>query len=180
MQYSQNDVFIEQLVTRRKGAKDYLLITLYVLLFALILFLLVYFIQYLFVFAFLIVALSIWLLYLLITNHNIEYEYILTNGTLDIDIINNKRKRKRKISADAKDMEIVASLTDTDSYKRYSSNSKYKKLDLTSNSGPADVYFFTCKYKEENYLVIFEPEERILKELRRFNPRNVKYNMIQG
>jgi hypothetical protein len=42
------------------------------------------------------------------TSRNVEYEYIVTNGDLDIDMIVAKRKRKRIFSANCKEFEIVA------------------------------------------------------------------------
>ena len=41
--------------------------------------------------------------YHLIRSRNIEYEYIVTNGDLDIDKIIARRKRKRIFSANCKD-----------------------------------------------------------------------------
>lgn len=173
------DVFIEQLVKRQKSGKDYLLIGLYILAFLLLLLVIFIFIRYLIFFALLIVAGAAWGLYTLITNRNLEFEYICTNGHVDIDTIYNKRKRKRKVSMSSKNMEILAPVSDP-AFRKYSEDKSYKILDCTSNTGDANVWFFTGKYKENMVLVLFEPEARIIEDCKRFNPRIVKFNPIQG
>lgn len=173
------DVFIEQLVKRQKSGKDYLFIGLYILAFLLLLLVIFIFIQYLIFFALLIVAGASWGLYTLITNRNLEFEYICTNGHVDIDTIYNKRKRKRKVSMSSKNMEILASVSDP-AFRKYSEDKSYKTLDCTSNTGDANVWFFTGKYKDNMVLVLFEPESRIIEDCKRFNPRIVKFNPIQG
>ncbi len=176
--YSQ-DVFIEQLVKRKKGLKDYLVIVGLVLAYILVIFLVLIFWQYTAFFAPVIIIFLGWGAWLLIQRQNLEYEYICTNGTLDIDVIYNKSRRKRRMSIAASNMEICAPVTDKD-YDHYLRQGKYKKMDVTSNTGEEGVWFFSGSYKEAMYLVTFEPDERIIKDLKRHNPRVVKYNAIQG
>lgn len=179
MNFGQNDVFVEQLVKRKKGTKDYLMIALAVIVYLAIIYLCLLFFQYTAPFIIIIFALITWLLWRFITSRNIEYEYICTNGYLDIDAIVNKKKRDRKISMDAKDMEIVAEVSDR-AYNSYKNNDNYKTKDFSTNTGSEDVWFFAGNYDDELCLVLFEPEERIIKDLKRHNPRVVKYNYIQG
>jgi len=49
------------------------------------------------------VALVIYGIYWLLTGMNIEYEYIVTNGSIDIDKIISQRKRVTLLSVDVKD-----------------------------------------------------------------------------
>ena len=178
MQNSQ-DVFVEQLVARRKGAREYLLIASYIGLFISLILLILAFLNYILPFAFILFVAACWALWYFISNLNQEFEYICTNGTIDIDIIINKRKRKRKISMTARNMEIMTKLDDKE-LERYFSNNKIKKMDLTTNTDRDNVWCFVGTYKENKYLVAFEPNERILKDLKRFNPSKIKYNMIQA
>ncbi len=174
----REDVFIEKIVKRRMGTKDFLLIGLYVLAFLVVLYLVFLFLPYLFSFALLIVVGAAYGLYFLITRRDLEFEYVCTNGTLDIDVIVHKRSRKRKLSAKAQNMEIVAPVSSSD-YKSFE-KSNFTKMDLSSNTDPKRVWFFvteaTLKNKNERVLVLFEPDDRILTNLRRFNPSKVQYN----
>lgn len=174
-----SDTFVEQIVRRKKGGSDFLIIFLLILAFVLVMAVATYFIQFTFYFLPLILVFGIWGLWRLITKRNIEFEYICTNGMLDIDAIYNKRSRKRQISMTAQNMEIVAPISDSE-FDHYSRLGEYKKHDYTSNTGDDGVWFFTGTYKENKVLITFEPEERIIKDLKRFNPRDVKYNAIQG
>lgn len=176
---NHQDVFIEVLVKRKKTGKDYLIITGLVLLFLLLLFVSYVFLRYTLTFLPLIVVGGGYGLYYFITNLDREFEYICTNGHLDIDMIIHKRKRKRMISMEAKDMEILAPV-DSDDYKVHERNQNLKNLNLTTNTSLDNVWFFVGSYKGQRMLVTFEPTDKILKDLKRHNPSKVRYNMIQG
>ncbi len=176
---NQQDVFIETIVKRRKTSKDKLAILGFVVLFIVLIMVAFYFIEYLFAFLVLILIGGAYGLYFAITTFDKEFEYICTNGHLDIDQITHKRKRKRLMSIPAKEMEVLAPL-DSEDYKQYSRNQNLKTLNLTTNTGPENVWFFVGHYKGTNYLVTFEPNDRILKDLKRHNPSKVKYNLATG
>lgn len=101
---------------------------------------------------------------------NLEFEYILTNFDLDIDQITAQRKRKRLISL---------SLTGIQQFGRYDLAHKHqvenvgeqKRLDAsTHNNG--ETYYFVCNDKKHGRtLVLFSPEERILKAVKTANPQ---------
>ena len=98
------DTFVEQIVAKRKGGKEYAiifgsLIAALLILAALWLFLL-FFIGIFFVL--LLTAGIGWLLWYLITMQNVEFEYSVTNGDIDIDQITAQRKRKRIVSVSGK------------------------------------------------------------------------------
>ena len=63
--------------------------------------------------------------YVLKNNQRIEYDYTFTNGVLDIAKIINNSKRKRLLSMNVKDFEVVAPISDEGfqrmlNHKRYS------------------------------------------------------------
>lgn len=176
---SQQDVFIETIVKRRKSGKDYLIIAGLISLFIIIIYISLMFLKYTFSFIPFIVAGGGFGLYYLITSLDKEFEYICTNGHLDIDMIIHKRKRKRQVSMAAADMEILAPV-DSDDYKVNNKNTSIKRLDLTTNTGSDNVWFFIGSYKGSRVMVTFEPNERILRDLKRHNPSKVRFNMIQG
>lgn len=176
--FNHEDVFIEKIVERKKSTKDYLLIALYISLFLLVLFLCYLFLYYIIAFLLLIIAGAAFGLYYLISLRNIEYEYICTNGTLDIDEIINKRKRKRRFSVKSSSMEILAPVLSPD-YAHHERR-KLNLFDFSSNTTNENVWFFVADYKDKKHLVLFEPNDRMLKDLKRYNPSKVQYNFIQA
>lgn len=48
----------------------------------------------------------------LLSKYKKEYEYSLTNNELDIDVIYNKERRKRQVTINIKEIDIMASIKD--------------------------------------------------------------------
>lgn len=118
-----------------------------------------------FMFLFALIILGAWFLaYKLICNLRIEYEYIITNGDLDIDVIINKSRRKRIASVQCKDIEKI---------QKYSFNSKTK----------ATKTFICCNEQDEAYAVtvrdrnngiiklVIAPNDKIKAGIIKFVPR---------
>src|SRR5690554_5559375 len=100
------DVFLEKIVERKKTSKD-TLISIGIVLAIPVAFIVVVNIpfigQLLRGFELIILVGLVYGAYHLIRSRNIEYEYIVTNGELDIDMIMARKKRKRIFSASSKD-----------------------------------------------------------------------------
>jgi hypothetical protein len=97
------DIFVEQIVKKRLGPKDYAIITATVFVGLVLIFL-----------SLLIPAITFLVLigvcigaYYLITSRSLEFEYSVTNGDVTIDKIINRRKRKHVISVDAHEIEEI-------------------------------------------------------------------------
>lgn len=162
------DIFIERIVQKRKDMKDYLIIV-GIALAALILMLLV--LNYIPGMTFIFIIVIGYVGYLLITSRNIEYEYAVTNGDLDIDKIIAQRKRKRIFSANCKEFEIVAKLKSSHYSNHYKS---YKnQLNCASSLDNENVYFAVLNYNKEQTVLYFEPSERMLNNFKTFIPRKV-------
>ena len=122
-------------------------------------------------------------MYWFISSLNHEYEYIVTNGTLDIDRIIAKRRRKRVFTADARNFELCAPVN-SDEYKDFmrqnEDNRDIKKLDASTRTEASEVWFIvaTSQHDNERYIVLFEPDKQIMDNLYRFNPRNIHYNAM--
>ena len=105
------DYFTEYLVKRRKNIADFLImflaafggvfITLFLFLSGLL------FVKLIGQVLTIGVVALWWGVYFLITSRSIEFEYIVTNGELDVDKVIGKRKRKRLISVKAKESELI-------------------------------------------------------------------------
>lgn len=109
--------------------------------------------------------------YFLFMSWDLEYEYLYVNGTLDIDKIMSKSKRKRVKSLDMDKLEILAPMGShhLDSYK----NGNYKELDVSSGIKENKMYVMIINNDQERLKVIFEPNEKILDCIRMIAPRKV-------
>jgi len=168
-----SDTFIEKIVQRRKTGQDYLkIVGLLVASFVLLTVLMLFGGYISFLVPILLVGIFYGLWYLL-TGMNREYEYIVTNGDLDIDVIIARRRRKRVFTGKAKDFEIMAKVN-SDDY-RDAQRVKHVVLDCSASLQAPDNWFFISEFKGQRTLVIFAPDERMLKSMKRFNPSRIKY-----
>ena len=99
--------------------------------------------------------------YFLISRLNIEYEYIFTNGDLDIDVIYNKNSRKRLFSSSVKQFEIMAHVQDTAHTREMSNVSETK--DYSSGIAGPNTYAFITPYKGKRLKIVFEPNDMMIK-----------------
>lgn len=179
------DVFIEHMIRQKKDGRDYAKMVGVVLLYFALIYLALVFIQFVaFLFPLIIIG-GIYGVYWLISSLDREFEYIVTNGAIDIDVIIAKRRRKRVFAGDARNFEICAPVNSQE-YKDFQrTNEKdrsVKTIDASSRVNPEDVWFLVGKSSldDKRYLVLFEPNKRIMDNLHRFNPRNIRYNAHLG
>jgi hypothetical protein len=165
-----DDVFMEKIVARKKTGLDMLIIVATIVI-SIVAIIFIPSIPYISSMWFLLIAAVIFGAYTLIRARNIEYEYIVTNGDLDIDMIIAQRKRKRIFSGSCKEFDIVAKVGSE--YFNQDVQSIKTRIDASSSISSADAYFFTTNYKSQRTLVIFEPNERMLKSFKVFIPRKI-------
>ncbi len=96
----------------------------------------------------------------LVTGLNAEYEYCVTNGDIDIDLIVAKRKRKRIVSVVGRKVESLlpydAAKVDEKAYQRVVIAAPSKK--------ETGLWCFTYHSKKNGHtLVVFQPEQRVLR-----------------
>lgn len=168
-----DDLFTEILVKKQKTGKDTFLKTL-AIGFTVLLFLAGFTIGPLFLLLGLAMCLAD---YFLLPRLNIEYEYSYVSGELDIDRIINKAGRKKGGEYSVKNIEIMAPLA-SDRLSDYKKNSQIKTVDYTSGD-PNDekkVYAFVAAVNGQRQLVLFQPDETILKDMRMRAPSKVFLN----
>lgn len=172
------DTFIEKIVSRKKGAREGLIAS-GIVIGAIAVFFIFQMLTAMFginlgsIGLFLGVGI-IYLAYRLIIGLNVEFEYVVTNGDVDIDKIIARRNRKRIFSGSCKDFDIVARVSSS-GFEEAARNAKVK-IDATSMPGSDGAYYVTLNYKGERTIVIFEPDERMLANFRTFIPRKVLTN----
>ena len=102
------DIFCEYIVKVKRSPLEILISVLGVFLAAILIFLSLGLLSTAFSsFVLLIDAAIVYGVYILVTHFDVEYEYIFTNGDLDIDKIIAKRKRKRMFSLSVKEFELL-------------------------------------------------------------------------
>ena len=173
------DIFIEKLVAKKKDGKDIaitvaawvltILVTL-VSIFAIFTF------EALreFVFIWIFPAGFIFVGYKLITSRNVEFEYSLTNSELDIDKIIHRRKRKRVVTVNARNIDILALVSSEQFAREANSATISKKFDCSSGTNSSATCFVVFSDKDgQKTLLIFEPNEKMIDGFKRYSTRKV-------
>ena len=161
------DTFFEQITAVKKSGKDIAAITGIWLLAFIICFLLVLFMGYLVSFSFLLIAGALFGAFKLSCRFNVEYEYIVTNGTMDIDKIINKSSRKRVLSFE---LATVSRLEKFNQGLLSSVNSKEIVTACNLNDPEAYLMVSSTEGKGTSYL-IFAPDERVRGAIVKFVPK---------
>lgn len=110
--------------------------------------------------------------YFLIPSFDVEFEYLYVNGELDVDKVMSKQKRKRIYSCDVKDLVVMApeSSHELDAYRN---RQEIKKKDFSSGQPDSKPYAMVIKTEKGTDYVLFEPNDTILKDMKRLSPREV-------
>lgn len=170
------DTFIEYMVKRKKGNKEFL-ITILIVFVAIAI---SYFItlpllfstfsyasaaaQILSSLAFALFVAFWYIAFRLIQGQNVEYEYAFTSGELDIDKVIARRKRKRLLSVSVRNFGKFAPLS-TQYY-----NDFYRSLptiDASTGTGE-NTYFVVFNKDGEKKCLLFNPPKRMIDAIKPF------------
>ena len=111
--------------------------------------------------------------YILMGRLNKEYEYIFTNGELDIDVIYNKSSRKRVFNGNVKDFELMAHIDDPNN--KNSLASANEKLDYSTGIPGERSYAFLTNYKSKRVAITIEPNNEMLEAMAKVLTRRKFY-----
>lgn len=162
------DTFFEQILPIRKTGKTvaavcgiWLLAGVLVTVFSIFIF------SYFSSIALLLIAGVIFGAYKWSSRFNLEYEYILTNGTVDIDRIMSKKTRRRIISFELSNVTLL---------EKYNPNAKdtanYTAKVIACNADDPDAYkMVVAREGKGNALIVFAPDERMRSGMVKFLPR---------
>ena len=169
------DSFCEQIIQKKKGAKEWAII-IAVVLGALLLLLAASLV-------------GLWLVALLgggycawwlITTQNIEYEYCVTDVNMDVSIdvdqITARRKRKRLVSVAGRKIESLLPFDPT------APLGKYRRVVMVASSLQAEgLWCFTYHSKKNGHtFVVFQPNERVLRQLYAGLPKLVQMDTARA
>ena len=111
----------------------------------------------------LLVAAVIYGAYFLFQRLNKEFEYIYTNGEVDIDVIFGRTSRKRLITIKANQVEVMAKTEN--GFERYRKNPAFRFLDASSGDWE-DAYYAVVNTDGQKMLVLFSPSNRLVDNLK--------------
>ncbi len=97
---------------------------------------------------------------------SVEYEYIFTNGQLDVDIIMGRERRKNMVSIHCRSIEYMAPYNGSNMSER-------KIIDAIYDESRRGKYYADFSYNGEACRLLFQPPEKILNNMKKYNPRNI-------
>ncbi|MDD6479369.1 MAG: DUF6106 family protein [Oscillospiraceae bacterium] len=172
------DTYFEQLITMRKGAKE-LFGTLGVWVAALVL-------SVIFVFLSMIVPFISTLLpfiiagllfgaYKLSKQFSVEYEYIFTNGTFDVDKIIAQNSRKRMLSFEIPTVDVLEKYNPQNPPR-----GEFSKKVIACNMDDNDIYYIIVSDAVKGKrLLVFTPDERMKQGIKKFLPRYMQMSAFK-
>ncbi len=101
-----------------------------------------------------------------ITMLDVEYEYVMTNSIFEVDAIYNKRRRKKLLEFDIKDVIVMTKLNENK--EQHTFNTAKKTYDFSSGTNNDSCYKMVIKENNENVKIIIEPNEKIFEGMKRF------------
>lgn len=168
------DSFLEYLMKKQSTGAEIALkigVVLLATLLSCVVFLIFMSVSFLRSFSFFAVLCIGYIAYILISRMSVEYEYIFTNGDLDIDIIKARKYRKRLITVKCKNIRIMEKTTEIANKTRMGD----KAVNAVYNPALGEIYKIEATVKDgKEALVFFQPTEKLVAEMRKFNPVNIK------
>lgn len=155
-----NDAFYEQLVARKSRPTDTVIRIATIALLAVILlftFPLLGFLGILIT-----VVLAFLAYYFVFPKLNVEYEYTLLNHDMQVDVIYNKSKRKKLLTFDIQQAEIIA----PKGSPRLNSSHPGKTLDFSSGDANAKAFAIMISLDQKNTCILIEPDETMLRHIK--------------
>ncbi len=152
------DTFVEQIVRKKKDLKESLIIlgvSVAAVVLSAVLWIMFQSLSAIFIVA---IGYGAWWL---VTSQNKEYEYCVTEGDIDIDVIIAKRKRQRVVSVSGAKLEKLLP------YTAQVSLHGYQRVLVAAESPKEDgLWYFTYHSKKNGHtLIVFRPTERVLRAL---------------
>lgn len=110
--------------------------------------------------------------FILRNNQRVEYDYTFTNGILDIAKIINRSKRKKMLSADIREFQVVAPIHNNNFQSVLKDKGIKQRYNLFLNRG-RNLYYCIILHEGKKSLLVFEPSQEMLKLFKIYIPHNV-------
>lgn len=109
--------------------------------------------------------------YFVFLNASVEYEYLYIAGSLSIDRILNKQKRKKVLETNESEL-VLAAPIDSDEAKSEIRNAKI--MDYSGKGDRSLKYYYVLNRSGEKQALILEVTDELLKEMRLHSPSRVR------
>ncbi len=119
------------------------------------------------------IAAAIYLAYRINCSFNVEFEYIFTNGELDIDKITHKRRRKRLLTVHCKSFTCFAMSGDKE-YANEENGEFARIIDASAKSKMHNDYFAVFFLNGQKIKLIFNPTQKMIELFKLYAPRVIK------
>ncbi len=159
------DTFAEQLIKRKKTPAQIICAVLIVVLTLLLAAILLIWLTPFFLILVLPIGVAVWWL---LSGMNIEHEYCITNGVIDIDRIVARRKRQRMVSVSIEKLESAGRYDPA----KWQGRQLDRVVMAAASLNEDGLYCFSYRSKKKGYtLVVFQPDERIREAFEQGLPR---------
>lgn len=155
-----NDAYYEQLVSRKSRPLDMVLRILTILVIVAVAIFGMPFLGFFSIF--LAVVLAFLAYYFIFPRLDVEYEYILLNHDMEVDAIYSKAKRKKMMTFDIQQAEIVA----PKSSPRLHSYQPVKTYDFSSGQTDAAAYSIMLMIDQKLTCINIEPDEKMMNHMK--------------
>lgn len=98
------------------------------------------------------------------TSFNIEFEYSVTNGVVDIDKIINKSSRKRLFTFECKQIEKI---------EKFNKNAYSKSQYHLCTDDLENALLFSVNCDNSKYKIVLSPNQKLMDNIKIFLPRSV-------
>ncbi len=102
----------------------------------------------------------------------IEYEYIATNGSFEVDKVINKARRKKQMAIEMKDIACFSKADGQRLLGMAHTCDSVNDFSNINNKNLSEKYSFIVSEKGKKVQVIFEPNEDILNVFKTFVPKH--------
>lgn len=171
MNYYHDDTFVEELVVRRNSVVN--LLIMFALIVAAVAVVVAGFLFLTGLFP-AILAIAVGGVYIGIKFQGVEYEYSFTNGDFDVDKIMAKRKRKRLVEINHKQVQVMAPYTSE--YEEVTRDYKVSAVvDASAHKNAAGRWFMIYEDQDGKYVfLVFQPSRRLREAMRKYMRSRIK------
>ena len=117
------------------------------------------------------VILAGWMIWHIMKNTRLEYEYTFVSGEMRIERIKNKLRRRKVTAFDVKSIDDIGPLLDPETNELAVDEKKYELVLRAAGTAPEDIPYYVVihdKVRHKPALLIFTPNEITLKKIRPF------------
>ncbi len=122
------------------------------------------------------IAAIIYGMYMAITSLNVEYEYSVINGWMDVDKIIAGKRRKNVAKIEVKNVEYFARLDDKH-IDVAEDESVEKVIDATTTIDSPNVYFMIYYNNNKKICLLFEPTDEMVENFAHYVPRSLNHTL---